>query len=47
MILSTPSVKGSAIDPMRAWTGTREFPPIAQQSFKDWWKKREQRMKDD
>ena len=33
-------VKGSAFDPARAWTRTRELPPLARQSFKDWWRKR-------
>jgi len=31
-------IKGSAIDPAQAWTKTRELPPIAKQSFKEWWK---------
>ena len=31
-------VKGSTIDPAQAWTKTRELPPIAKQSFKEWWK---------
>lgn len=31
-------VKGGALDPVRAWTGTRELPPIARQSFREWWK---------
>jgi L-lactate dehydrogenase complex protein LldF len=43
MIFSTPAVKGSAIDPMRGWTETREFPMMPEQSFKDWWRNREQR----
>lgn len=33
-------IKGSAIDPAQAWTKTRELPPIAKQSFKEWWKER-------
>lgn len=33
-------VKGSAMDPAQAWTKTRELPPIAKQSFKEWWKER-------
>jgi L-lactate dehydrogenase complex protein LldF len=33
-------VKGTALDPMRPWTKTREFPPLAKESFKDYWKKR-------
>ena len=35
-----PVVKGSAFDPARAWTRTRELPPIAGQTFKEWWKAR-------
>jgi L-lactate dehydrogenase complex protein LldF len=31
-------VNGSAIDPAQAWTKTRELPPIAKQSFREWWK---------
>src|SRR5690242_10724523 len=31
-------VKGSALDPARAWTKTRELPPIASQSFKEYWR---------
>ncbi|MCX6867608.1 MAG: DUF3390 domain-containing protein [Verrucomicrobia bacterium] len=33
-------IKGSAVDPAQAWTKTRELPPIARQSFHDWWKGR-------
>jgi L-lactate dehydrogenase complex protein LldF len=32
--------KGSAINPAKAWTQTRELPPLAAESFKDWWQKR-------
>ena len=35
-----PLVKGSALDPARAWTKTRDLPPIASQTFKEWWKAR-------
>jgi hypothetical protein len=33
-------VKGSALDPAQAWTRTRELPPIAKQSFHEWWRER-------
>ncbi|MEI6197356.1 MAG: lactate utilization protein LutB domain-containing protein, partial [Verrucomicrobiota bacterium] len=33
-------VKGSALDPARVWTQTRDLPPLAKESFKDWWRKR-------
>lgn len=34
-------VKGGALDPAQAWTKTREVPPLAKQSFREWWKERE------
>ncbi|MBW8863639.1 MAG: lactate utilization protein, partial [Verrucomicrobia bacterium] len=34
------AVKGTAVDPAKAWTKTRDLPPLAQESFKDWWRKR-------
>ena len=33
-------VKGTFLDPAKAWTKTRDLPPLAKESFKDWWKKR-------
>jgi L-lactate dehydrogenase complex protein LldF len=33
-------VKGSALDPAKAWTQTRDLPPLAAESFKDWWRNR-------
>jgi L-lactate dehydrogenase complex protein LldF len=36
-------VKGSPVDPAKAWTQTRDLPPLAPESFKDWWKKRKQK----
>ena len=33
-------VKGTRLDPAYAWTRTRDLPPIAKQSFKEWWRKR-------
>jgi L-lactate dehydrogenase complex protein LldF len=34
------AVKGSILDPARSWTQTRDLPPLAQESFKDWWRNR-------
>src|SRR5471030_1029430 len=33
-------VKGTAMDPAKAWTQTRDLPPLAKESFKDWWRNR-------
>ncbi|MBI5385237.1 MAG: iron-sulfur cluster-binding protein [Verrucomicrobia bacterium] len=33
-------VKGTRLDPAYVWTKTRDLPPIARQSFKEWWKER-------
>lgn len=33
-----PLVKGSRLDPAYAWTKERDLPPIAQQTFKEWWR---------
>jgi len=33
-------VKSSALDPAKSWTQTRDLPPVAKESFKDWWRKR-------
>lgn len=37
-----PVIKGSMFDPARAWTKTRELPPLARQSFKEYWAARKQ-----
>jgi len=37
------AVKGSAVDPVKAWTKTRDLPPLPRQSFKDWWRQRNRR----
>jgi len=34
-------VNGSVLDPARSWTKTRDLPPIAKQSFREWLKERE------
>lgn len=33
-----PLVKGSRLDPARSWTKTRDLPPIARQTFKEYWR---------
>lgn len=33
-------IKGSVLDPARAWTRTRDLPPVPAESFKDWWRNR-------
>ena len=33
-------VRGGALDPAAAWTRTRDLPPLAGESFKDWWRNR-------
>lgn len=35
-----PIVKGSALDPVKAWTKSRETPKFAGTSFRAWWQKR-------
>ena len=35
-----PLIKGTRLDPAYAWTKTRNLPPIAKQTFKEWWRNR-------
>jgi L-lactate dehydrogenase complex protein LldF len=35
-----PLIKGTRLDPAYAWTRTRELPPIAPQTFKEYWRGR-------
>jgi len=35
-----PLVLGTRLDPAYAWTQTRDLPPIAKTSFKEWWRHR-------
>jgi L-lactate dehydrogenase complex protein LldF len=35
-----PIVRGTAADPVQAWTATREFPEAAPESFHHWWQQR-------
>jgi L-lactate dehydrogenase complex protein LldF len=36
-----PWVKGTRLDPARAWTRTRDLPPIARETFKEFWRARQ------
>ena len=36
-----PLVKGTRLDPAYAWTQTRDLPPIAPQTFKEFWRARQ------
>ena len=38
-----PLVRGTRLDPAYAWTRTRDLPPIARQTFKEFWKGRRTR----
>jgi L-lactate dehydrogenase complex protein LldF len=33
-------VNRTPLDPVKPWTNSRDLPPLAQESFKDWWKNR-------
>jgi L-lactate dehydrogenase complex protein LldF len=35
-----PLIKGTILDPARPWTKTRDLPPIAKVTFRDYWRKR-------
>lgn len=35
-----PLIKGTAVDPAGSWTRTRDLPPIAKQTFKEYWRNR-------
>ena len=35
-----PLILGTRLDPAYVWTKTRDLPPIAKQSFKEWWRDR-------
>lgn len=34
------TLQGGALDPAKAWTKTRDLPPLAKESFRDWWRNR-------
>ncbi|HEX8371378.1 MAG TPA: LutB/LldF family L-lactate oxidation iron-sulfur protein [Chthoniobacterales bacterium] len=40
-----PLIQGSVLDPARAWTKTRELPPVAEQTFKEYWRSRRMEKK--
>ena len=33
-------INGTRLDPLRAWTGTRDLPRLARESFRDSWSRR-------
>ena len=33
-------VQGTVLDPVKPWTATRDLPPVAEESFKEWWRNR-------
>ena len=33
-------IRDTPLDPARAWTATRDLPPMPEQSFKEWWEER-------
>jgi L-lactate dehydrogenase complex protein LldF len=35
-----PLIKATRLDPAYVWTKTRDLPPIAPESFKEWWRNR-------
>ena len=37
-----PLIKGTRLDPARAWTRSRELPRVAKQTFKEFWRSRKQ-----
>jgi iron-sulfur cluster protein len=43
-VAQRPLVRGGVIrsvpGPINAWTGSRDLPPVAAQSFRDWWRER-------
>jgi L-lactate dehydrogenase complex protein LldF len=38
-----PIVKSTRLDPVYGWTSTRDVPPIAKETFKEFWKRRSER----
>ena len=40
-----PLVETTPLDPVRAWSKTREVPEVASQTFHDYWRERKAAMK--
>jgi L-lactate dehydrogenase complex protein LldF len=41
-----PKITGLPLPILHGWTDTRDFPPFAAQSFRDWWRRERKNGKD-